>query len=340
MIVFAIETSCDETSVCIINNNKKILSHITYSQKEHKKFGGVIPELASRSHLQILQKISRESLHQAKINIKEIDIFCATCGPGLIGALLVGSIFAKSLAVGTNKPFVPINHLEGHLLSSSYNNKICNPHIAFLLTGGHTQIYLINSVGKYKLLGETLDDAIGEAFDKVAKLLKMPYPGGPEIEKKAKKGDEKSFELPHPLKQKKSLNFSFSGIKTAVNLIVKKQNKIDEKFKYDISASFQKTIMDIIEFKINLSIKYLKNQNINISQISLVGGVASNQYIYKKVKKIANNYSCSVVVPPKYMLSDNAAMIGWACIQKYQKEPISDLYFEENPRLQIVNNLK
>ena len=187
MLVFAVETSCDETSVCILNNNKKILSHIIYSQQVHKKFGGVIPELASRSHLQILQKISKKALKEANIEINEIDVFCATCGPGLIGGLLVGSIFTKALAIGVKKPFFPVNHLEGHLLSPTFNNEIQYPYISFLLTGGHTQIYLIYNIGKYELLGETLDDAVGEAFDKVAKLLGMSYPGGPEIEINAKK---------------------------------------------------------------------------------------------------------------------------------------------------------
>ena len=224
MIVFAIETSCDETSVCIIKE-KKILSHIIYSQTEHQKFGGVIPELAARSHLEILQKITKDAFFESKIQINHIDIFCATCGPGLIGGLLVGSIFAKSLALGAKKPFMAINHLEGHLLSPTYNNKIKYPYICFLLTGGHTQIYLIKNINNYQLLGETRDDAIGEAFDKVAKLINLTYPGGPMIEKMAKKGNINFYSLPHPLINEKTMDFSFSGIKTAVNLLVKKAKK-------------------------------------------------------------------------------------------------------------------
>ena len=209
MLVFAVETSCDETSVCILDKSKTILSHIVYSQKDHKIFGGVIPELASRAHLQILQKISKDALNEAKKEISDIDLFCATCGPGLIGGLLVGSTFTKSLALGTKKPFIPINHLEGHILSSTFNNKVEYPHVSFVLTGGHTQIYLINGINDYILLGETLDDAIGEAFDKVGKLLGLPYPGGPEIEKMAIGGDSNKFSLPHPLEKQKVLNFSF-----------------------------------------------------------------------------------------------------------------------------------
>ena len=335
MLVFAVETSCDETSVCILDKSKTILSHIVYSQKDHKIFGGVIPELASRAHLQILQKISKDALNEAKKEISDIDLFCSTCGPGLIGALLVGSTFTKSLAIGTKKPFIPINHIEGHILSTTFSNKVEYPFVSFVLTGGHTQIYLINGVNNYVLLGETLDDAIGEAFDKVAKLLKLPYPGGPEIEKIAKNGNEIKFELPEPLKKKKDLNFSFSGIKTATSLIVLKQKNFNEKFISDLAASFQKTITDILISKIRLTIKYLNKKNIHISQISLVGGVAANEYIYGAIKNVATKYSCSVIMPPKYMLSDNAAMIGWACIQKYSKKKYNDIFFKANPRLTI-----
>ena len=338
MLVFAVETSCDETSVCILNDNKKIYSHIVYSQSEHKKYGGVIPELASRSHLQILQEITKDSLKEAKIDIKNIDLFCATCGPGLVGGLLVGSTFAKSLALGLKKPFMPINHLEGHLLSTTFNNNIELPFVSILLTGGHTQIYLVKSVNEYVLLGETLDDAMGEAFDKVAKLLEMPYPGGPEIEKAALYGNENRFDFPHPLYNKKDLNFSFSGIKTAASLIIKKQ-KINNKLKCDVAASFQKIISEIIEKKIIMTFEYLKKNKINISYLSVVGGVAKNKFIINKIKEILINYNCRLILPIEEMLTDNAAMIGWACIQKYHKKPFSDLNFKVNPRLNIETKL-
>ena len=335
MLVFSVETSCDETSVCIINDKKTILSHIIYSQKEHNKYGGVIPEIASRAHLEILQKISKQSLKEAKISLRDIDVYCATCGPGLIGGLLVGSIFTKALAIGNKKPFVPINHLEAHLLSSSFNNEVNDPHLSFLLTGGHTQIYLVKNVEKYNLLGETLDDAIGEAFDKVSKLLGMNYPGGPEIENAAKNGDDMAFDLPHPLKNSKELNFSFSGIKTAISLIVKNKKIIDEELKSNISASFQNIVTDILIKKFNMTLKYLKNKNVNITQISLVGGVAANKFIYNKLEKECLKNNIEIILPPKNMLSDNAAMIGWACIKKLYNNNINDLYFKENPRLTL-----
>ena len=337
MIVFAVESSCDETSVAIIKNNKEILSHIIFNQQVHKKFGGVVPELASRAHLQILQSITPKALKEARIELDEIDLFCATCGPGLIGGLLVGSTFTKALAIGCKKPFFPINHLEGHLLSPSFNNKNIFPCLSFLLTGGHTQIYFIKSINNYKLIGETKDDAMGESFDKVAKLMNLKYPGGPEIEKLAKKGNKNYFILPHPLSGKKDLNFSFSGIKTAVSLIVKKHKKIDSEFKKNMSASFQKIIIDILKNKLELSLNFLMAQNKKIKTISLVGGVASNNAIQSCFVEIAEKNNFRLIFPPKKMFSDNAAMIAWACIQKFKKNKKSDLKFIANPRLSISN---
>jgi N6-L-threonylcarbamoyladenine synthase len=176
-----------------MKEDKTILSHIVYSQKVHIKHGGVVPELASRAHLEILQQITKEALKESGIKLDEINLFSATCGPGLIGGLLIGSTFTKSLSIGNNKPFIPINHLEGHILSSFYNNEIKFPHLSLLITGGHTQIYFLKNYNNISLIGETIDDAIGEAFDKVAKILGLPYPGGPEIEKRAIKGNENSY---------------------------------------------------------------------------------------------------------------------------------------------------
>ena len=335
MLVFAIETSCDETSVAILKHNKEILSHITYNQTEHKKFGGVVPEIASRAHLEILQKIIPKALKESRVKINDIDLFCATCGPGLIGGLLVGSTFTKSLAIGTKKPFYPINHLEAHLLSPTLNNKNIFPCLSFLLTGGHTQIYFMKSIGSYKLIGETVDDAIGESFDKVGKILGLEYPGGPKIEKWAKKGNNNFFELPHPFKNKKNLNFSFSGIKTAVNIEIKKNKTINKKIIKDMSASFQNKIIEILKEKIILSLEYLKNNNKKIKNISIVGGVASNEKIKKELSSFCKKNHYNLIIPPKDMFSDNAAMIGWACIQKYYLSKKPDINFKPDPRLSI-----
>src|SRR5210317_1943263 len=261
MLVFSTETSCDETSVCIMKEDKTILSHIVNSQTVHNKHGGVVPELASRAHLEILQQITKEALKESGVKLNDIKLFSATCGPGLIGGLLIGSTFTKSLSIGNSKPFIPINHLEAHILSSFFNNEIKFPHLSLLITGGHTQIYFLKNFNELTLIGETIDDAIGEAFDKVAKILGLSYPGGPEIEKKAMQGDENSFKLPKPLINDDSFNFSFSGLKTSVNLIAKK-NIIDQNFIKDMSASFQKCVGNILTLKLNRVITELyKNNN-------------------------------------------------------------------------------
>lgn len=336
MLVFAVESSCDETSVCIMNSSKKILSHIVYSQEIHKKYGGVVPELAARSHLEILQQISKIAFNEAKIGHKNIDVYSATCGPGLIGGLLVGSTYAKSLAIGSNKPFVPINHLEAHILSVTYNNEIDLPHLTLLLTGGHTQIYLVKNFKNILLIGETVDDALGEAFDKVAKILGLTYPGGVELEKNALNGNEDYFILPHPMINSKSFDFSFSGIKTAVNLIVKKNN-LDSNFIKNMSASFQKCVASILIKKLGDSLLKLKKQEITIKSFSLVGGVANNKYIRSKLSELQEEHKVKMFMPLNEMMSDNAAMIAWACIQKYNKE-IIDIDFKANPRLRVLND--
>ena len=339
-LAFSIETSCDETSVAIVDNNGKILNQITENQQVHNKFGGVVPEIASRAHLQILQRIIPLSFKRARLNLNDIDIFCATCGPGLIGGLLVGSTIAKSMAIGINKPFYPVNHLEGHLISPTFNNILKFPNLSILLTGGHTQIYFIKKPNDYNLLGETVDDAVGESFDKVAKLLGLSYPGGPEIEKFAQNGNFNAYDLPHPLKNKKNMNFSFSGIKTAVNLIVKNQKKITQKFKEDMAASFQNKIIEIIINKIERAIKMLKNRNINIADISIVGGVAANKALRNSLLKNDEINKYDTVYPPIEICGDNAAMIALVGLQKYKhKIPPDHLFnFKANPRLSIIES--
>ena len=332
MLVLSVESSCDETSVCIMREDKKIISHVVYTQEIHKKYGGVVPELASRNHLEILQSITKQALSESGFKLQDIDLFSATCGPGLIGGLLVGSTFTKSLSIGVKKPFIPINHLEAHVLSTFYNNNIAFPHLCLLITGGHTQIYLLKSLDTIELIGETVDDAVGEAFDKVAKILGLPYPGGREIEKRALNGDENSFKLPQPLIKEDNLNFSLSGLKTSINLIAKK-NIIDANFIKNISASFQKCIANILITKINKAIKNTKKINDKNFSISIVGGVANNNYLKNCFQKFEKNNNIKFYYPPKYMMSDNAAMIAWTTILKYSK--INDINFKPNPRLNI-----
>ena len=332
MLVFAAETSCDETSVCLMENNS-IVEHITFSQEIHRIHGGVVPELASRSHLEKIQSITNDLFNNKKIEPKEIDVFTATCGPGLIGSLLVGSTFSKSLAISFNKPFIPTNHLEGHILSTSFNNNIKFPNLILLLTGGHTQVYLMKSESEIELLGQSVDDAIGEAFDKTAKLIGLSYPGGSEIEQQALKGNEDKFVLPKPLVKEKNFNFSFSGIKTNINLLTKK-NKIDKKFVEDLSASFQKNITEILIEKLERGLKRLGSENKDIRSISVVGGVSNNKYIRNKIENFFIKKNIEVYYPIKEMMGDNAAMIAWACMKFYKKDR-NDLFFKPMPRLGI-----
>ena len=336
MLVFATETSCDETSICLMED-QKIIDHIIFSQEIHKAHGGVVPELASRSHLEKLQEITEIIFKTNKIKAEDIDIFTATCGPGLIGSLLVGSTYTKSLALGVGKPFVPMNHLEGHLLSTSFNNYIQYPSLVLLLTGGHTQIYLMQSSNEIKLLGGSVDDAIGEVFDKTARLLGLGYPGGLEIEKRAETGDENFFVLPMPLTKEKNFNFSFSGIKTHINLLTKK-NKVDDIFIDNLSGSFQKTMSEIIITKIKTALMILKESGIIINSISVVGGVSNNKYIKRKLKDFIDKENIELYYPLKEMMSDNAAMIAWACIKNYNKEK-NDIYFKPQPRMKINEKL-
>jgi len=333
MLVFSAETSCDETSVCIMDKDKKIYSHIIFSQEIHKRYGGVVPELASRTHLEILQKITKEAFEESNKKISDIDVFSATCGPGLIGPLLIGSTFVKSLAIGSNKPFVPINHIESHILSPTFNNEIHYPNICLLLTGGHTEIYLLESKKKITLLGETVDDALGETFDKVGKLLNLKYPGGPEIEKKAINGNETTYDLPTPLLNENNLNFSFSGLKTAISQIVKKTD-LSNDFIANLSASFQFCVSKILLEKTKKAIKKLEDESKKINSLSVVGGVSNNKYIAKKIIDFFKDKNIEILFPVKDMMSDNAAMIAWNCINNdlnYSK----NIYFKADPKLTI-----
>ena len=336
MLVFAAETSCDETSICLMENSS-IVEHITFSQEIHKIHGGVVPELASRSHLEKIQIMTNELFSRKNIDPNEIDVFSATCGPGLIGSLLVGSTFTKSLAISLQKPFIPINHLEGHILSTSFNNDIKFPSVVLLLTGGHTQVYLMKDERNIELLGQSVDDAIGEAFDKTAKLIGLSYPGGAEIEREAVRGDENRFILPKPLVKEKNFNFSFSGIKTHINLLTKK-NKIDKKFIQDLSASFQKNISDLLIEKLEGGLERLKLNKVNVKSLSVVGGVSNNKYIKKKLENFFINKDIEIYYPLKEMMIDNAAMIAWACYKNYHISK-NDVYFKPQPRMDVRSKL-
>lgn len=346
MIVLAIETSCDESAVAIMDDKKNILANIIKSQINiHEKYGGVVPELAARSHAEIIDKLILIALKEADLNFKDIDIFAATCGPGLIGGVIIGMMAAKTLASIHRKPFLAINHLEGHILSAKITNKIKYPFLQLLVSGGHCQILRCNKYNNYTKIGETIDDAIGESFDKVAKMLGYKYPGGPVIEQKAKEGNEDLYKFPKPLIDNKNHNhlcdFSLSGLKTAVRRKIEEEKtniKKDqiEYMKKNIAASFQKTIKDIIINRLENALKVKENNE--IKKLIISGGVAANKYIITNLKNWAHKKNFEIISPPINLCTDNAAMIAWAAIEKYKHQKKGDsIKFKPQARWQPYN---
>ncbi len=323
MLILGIETSCDETAIGIIDENKKIYANIVYSQtKEHSIFGGVVPEIASRKHIEKIKILTEIAFNEASIKISDIDIISVTKGPGLIGSLLVGLNFAKALAYATKKKLYFINHLEGHILSVLIENDIEFPFLSLVASGGHTNLYIVENYCKYKLLGKTLDDAVGEAFDKVAKMLSLGYPGGPIVEKLAKNGDEYKIDFPKAFIEKDNFKFSFSGLKTAVKNYIKKNRnaKIE-----DICASFQRAIADVFIFKINEAIK-----KYNIKNVCFSGGVACNSYLKEKIKNFCRENNLKFFTPSPKFCTDNGVMIAFAGYYRFLENPNFQFSLSEN----------
>ncbi len=324
-----IETSCDETAASIvIYKDKKphVISNIISSQiKEHKRFGGVVPELAARSHMQNIDFIINEALKKGKMTLKNIDGIAATAGPGLTVCLNVGLNIGKSLAAFLGKPFIAVNHLEGHALSPGLEKKIKFPYLLLLISGGHSQYIIVKGVGKYKQIGTTIDDALGEAFDKTAKILDLGYPGGPNLEVKAKKGDENFFILPRPILNRGGCNLSFAGLKTAVLREAQKIKK-DKRLRLNLAASFQKTVIDILKKKTLVAMEQYKElTNKDNADLIVAGGVAANEKIKEALSELCINKKFNPIFPRKEFCGDNAAMIAWAGIQNFKLKKSSQL---------------
>ena len=336
IIILGIESSCDETAVSIIQENENdkplILSNIISSQIDvHKEFGGVVPELAARSHVEKIDLIAKKAIEESNIKIEDIDAIAATAGPGLIVCLSVGLSFGKTIAQSLKKPFIAVNHLEGHALSPKLNSKIDYPYLLLLISGGHSQFLSVEGLGKYKRLGTTIDDAVGEAFDKTAKLLGIEFPGGPRIEEYAKKGNPNKYELPKPIINKGGCNLSFAGLKTAV-LRVTKQIKTDQE-KYDLAASFQKTVEEILYKKSKVAFKEFKNINKDRDNAFVVaGGVAANKKIREVLIKLCEEENFNAIFPPINLCGDNAAMIAMVGLEKYKKKQFDNLDHPAKPR--------
>ena len=325
-----IETSCDETAAAVIRENDEgtadILSNIVSSQiEEHKKFGGVVPELAARAHLENIEYIIDTALKESGTTITEIDGVAATAGPGLIVCLTVGLNIGKSIAAFSNKPLIGVNHLEGHALSPGLNEKIKFPYLLLLISGGHSQFLVVKDINEYEQLGTTIDDALGEAFDKTAKMLDLGYPGGPNVEKFSKEGDENFYKLPEPIINKAGCNLSFAGLKTAVLRESKKING-DVKLKYNLAASFQKTINKILYKKTKIAVEMFKEKTKKENfQLIVAGGVAANKTIRENLTQLSNEMNFEIIYPDLKFCGDNASMIAWAGIQRFKKDLIDDL---------------
>jgi N6-L-threonylcarbamoyladenine synthase len=315
MIVLGIESSCDETAIAIIKN-KEILSHIVLSQIDtHKTFGGVIPEIASRMHLEAIDGLITNALKESKLTLADIDVFSATCGPGLAGGLIIGSLATKTLSLVCNKPFVAVNHLQGHALIPTMSHDVKFPFLLLLVSGGHTQFLAVEGVNDYKILGSTIDDAIGEAFDKSARLLGLPYPGGKAIEELALLGDENKYNFPLPLCNQKNCNFSFSGLKTAVKEAVVKQELTDT-VKKDIAASLQNTIVKILLNRTKNAINLFEDNYGKLNSLVISGGVSANLKIRSSLENFLKTKNISLICPPLNLCTDNGVMIAWAGYQR------------------------
>ena len=333
MLVLGIETSCDETGVALYDTAEGLLAEALHSQVDlHAVYGGVVPELASRDHVRRLVPLTREALQRAGKRREDIDLIAYTEGPGLAGALLVGASVAAGLALALGKPAVGIHHLEGHLLSPLLADpRPAFPFAALLVSGGHTQLMRVDSVGQYALLGETVDDAAGEAFDKTATLLGLGYPGGPALARLAADGDEKRFDLPRPLLHSGNLDFSFSGLKTAVLTRLRALGDIDERARADFAASFQAAVVDVLVAK---CLQALSQEG--LERLVVAGGVGANRNLRERLERELRAVGGQVYFPPPALCTDNGAMIAFAAALKYPEGTAGESGFPVRPRWDLA----
>lgn len=330
--ILSIESSCDETSAAIVINGREVKSNIIYSQIDiHKKFGGVVPEVASRNHVEKISQVVDEALDEVGFTFDDIDAIAVTYGPGLVGALLVGVSYAKALSYSLNKPLVPVNHIEGHICANFITHKELEPpFMCLVVSGGHTHIVYVKDYGDYEILGKTRDDAAGEAFDKVARTLGLGYPGGPLIDKLALEGNEKAINFPRVYLEKGSLDFSFSGLKSSVlNYINNQKMKNNDINNADVAASFQKAVVEVIADKVILATK-----KVGVKTIVLAGGVAANSGLRREFESKLKGTDINFKYPSIILCTDNAAMIGSAAYFEYKNNVFADL------SLNAISNLK
>ena len=326
VLIMGIESSCDETSVAIVKNGREVLSNVINSQiKIHEEYGGVVPEIASRCHTEVINKIMKEALEEAKVTLDDIDAIAVTHGPGLVGALLVGVSYAKGLSYVTGKPLIPVNHIEGHIAGNYLtHNDLKPPFLCLIVSGGHTHLVKVDDYNKFEVLGKTRDDAIGEAFDKVARVVGLGYPGGPKVDKLAKEGNPNSIELPKT--HFDNLDFSFSGIKTAVINLHHKNPDIN---KADLCASFEKTVTETLLENVKKALKQT-----GLKTVALAGGVSANSYIRNEFLEL-EKLGTRVYMPDLKLCTDNAAMIASAGYYNFINGEISELELNAIPNLKL-----
>jgi N6-L-threonylcarbamoyladenine synthase len=325
--ILGIETSCDETAIAIVDNEKNILAHKVYSQiKEHSLYKGVVPELAARCHLDKIDGLIKLSLEEAKLELSDLNAIAVTTGPGLVGGLIVGLMYAKTMSHFLKIPLISVNHLEAHLSVAKIEQEVQFPYISLLVSGGHSQVIFSKDLGEHVELGSTLDDAIGEAFDKVAKMLNLDYPGGPEIEKFALQGRDLNI-FPVPLKGSNNCNFSLSGLKTAVYNYVQNNSKVGKQEKSDICASFQSSVASMICDRLKKAFKICSQKFDYNSDLKLVvsGGVASNKYLRQQIKNICDKNFYKAIFPSINLCTDNGVMVAWLGVEKYLRNEFAEL---------------
>jgi len=337
--VLGIETSCDETAAAVVARGADgapvILSNVVLSQvEEHAAFGGVVPEIAARAHVEALDGVIEAALTEARLTFQDIDGIAATAGPGLIGGLIVGLTTAKAIAAALKKPLLPVNHLEGHALTARLTDELEFPYLLLLVSGGHTQIVHVAGVGRYERWASTIDDALGEAFDKTAKLLALPYPGGPSVEEAAANGDPARFAFPRPLKGEARPDFSFSGLKTAVRRTATELAPLSSQDIADICASFQAAVTETLVDRVARSLSRFKKEHSKVVRPALVvaGGVAANAAIRQALQALCREQGFRLVAPPLRLCGDNAAMIAWAGLERLEKGLAAKDAFDFAPR--------
>lgn len=323
MLVLGIETSCDETAVGIVSDHRDCAERIrancvTMQLAEHAPYGGVVPEIAARAHLDHLDGLVRRALDETKLSFDDLSGIAATSGPGLIGGVMVGAMTGKAIAAVRGLPFIAVNHLEAHALTPRLSHDVAFPYLLLLVSGGHCQLLLARGIGDYRRLGGTIDDAVGECFDKAAKLLGLGYPGGPLIERAALRGNARAFELPRPLLGRAGCDFSFSGLKTAVRLLVAEQKTehLSESFVANVAASLQMTIADILADRVQNAFGMLQEEGLTVTALVVAGGVAANQVLRSRLTVLASGHGLNFVAPPLALCTDNGAMVAWAGLER------------------------